>query len=83
MKRFEVNVVEKRKYDNGVHIYDARDGTTHQMLDKGSAEDVCILLNELYEENQLLKREKECYKEKWQNQLKATNRYFEKYGDFE
>ena len=43
--RFVVETVEKKKFDNGVHILDTGTMTTHQMLDVGSAKDVCSLLN--------------------------------------
>ena len=44
MKRFEV---VKTMSDNNVAVKDMTDMTTHQMLDYGSALDVCILLNKL------------------------------------
>ena len=43
-KRFEV---VKTMSDNNVAVKDMTDMTTHQMLDYGSALDVCILLNVL------------------------------------
>ena len=46
-KRFEI--VETTT-DNHIAVIDKNDMTTHQMLDWGVAEDVCILLNELNDE---------------------------------
>ena len=70
-KRFTIDVEDWEYF----HI---KDNVTGEIL--GTPRDFVELLNNLHEENQLLKREKECYKLRWQNQLKATNKYFEKGG---
>ena len=48
-KRFKIVLKEKGRYDNGISIEDTLIGINHQMLDCGSAKDVCDLLNELYD----------------------------------
>lgn len=43
--RFIIQYKEKGKNDNGIYIRDTGLGVNHQMLDEGSAKDVCELLN--------------------------------------
>lgn len=52
--RFEII---ETKSDNHIAVLDTNDMTTHQMIDCGVAKDVCILLNELNEENEQLQEQ--------------------------
>ena len=82
MKRFEV---VKTMSDNNVAVKDMTDMTTHQMLDYGSALDVCILLNELNDENEQLKRKNKFLKNQYERkdrQLHRTKKDIEKYTDY-
>ena len=71
--------------DNNVAVKDMTDMTTHQMLDYGSAWDVCILLNELNDENEQLKRKNKFLKNQYERkdrQLHRTKKDIEKYTDY-
>lgn len=47
--RFIIQYKEKGKNDNGIYIRDTGLGVNHQMLDEGSAKDVCELLNSFHD----------------------------------
>lgn len=77
-KRFEIVLKEKGRYNNGISIEDKLIGITHQMLDCGSAKDVCDLLNELNDENKQLKHDASvliCSNQKYRRENEELKQY--------
>ena len=55
-------------------LVDNRRGKKYVFSWASDAKEVCYLLNQFNDYDELLKREKECYKSRWKNQLKANGR---------